>query len=613
MPRWRFYGSAPQPEHLLGDSRDSQEAEREGKESTFRLSRGVLAGVLISLLVVLAVWVAASSGAPPPSAPAVLPSRIPPDLGLCRPACDYLRLNASSRSLIVYNTTWRAGLRDRQEYFSRVLAQLASLACAEVALMPPHYSLDLGHNDDVPLPEEYRWDAYFDNATFVPYGWAFETDDADARARRREPKKSFRVLMDWRADADAIRREYYDDPDVVIIGDESSRTLSDEKIVADLRAAMACASNGTKFLWRMNFETTWGEGYAFWEREVRDAPRNDTEKANAPTNPMYAVELKTLERALIVDERLPRSVSIWDCGLAEVTTGRVVRRLADVATSVLSSKPSLGSKSSKNVIARESDSFYGYEKIVADGDRNLTASKFAALHVRRGDMLEWCASSPEALSDFVRCALANASDADVRNVSVPLVWFTDDTNASYVEEATAAMEDAVREYEGVSSTRRNASKTPNARAPEKVVNGETLVNETIATCLSEVVRELGVDVGGLVGREVDNYLRYQVAEEMMARAESNADAFWNIHYSYVPGTTDFSAGTCGPPTGHVCAEDGRILRAAKGDENALVGFEALLDVGNNAFLVGGDALVKEREAAVEARHKRHRRNRHRGD
>ena len=57
---------------------------------------------------------------------------------------------------------------------------------------------------------------------------------------------------------------------MVIIGDESSKTLSDEKIVADLRSAMACAANGTKFLWRMNFETTWGDRYAFWEREVRD-------------------------------------------------------------------------------------------------------------------------------------------------------------------------------------------------------------------------------------------------------------------------------------------------------------------------------------------------------
>ena len=594
MPRWRFYGSAPPPEPLLGDFQDFQEAERDGKESSSRLSRWVLAGVLLSLLVVSAVWVAARSGAPPPRAPAVVPPRVPPDLGSCRPACDYLRLNASSRSLIVYNTTWRAGLHDRQMYLSGVLAQLASLACAKVALMPPRYSLDIGHNNDVPLPEAYRWDAYFDNRTFVPYGWAFETDDDDAAALRDSS-----VLMDWRADADAIKREYYDDPDVVIIGDESSRTLSDEKIVADLRVAMACASNGTKFLWRMNFETTWGDRYAFWEREVRDkfyAKNNETgvdadadadADASVPENPMYAVELTTLERALIVDKRLHRSVKLWDCGLAEVTSGRVVRRLADVATS-LSLAPSLGAKNdSKNV-----------SDIFSSGDVNLTASKFAALHVRRGDMLEWCASSPEALSAFVRCALANASDADVRNASVPIVWFTDDTNASYVAEATAAMEDSTREY---LSSLSSVSFGNNASAATNVLYGETIVNETVARYLSRVVAELGVDVGGFVRREEDNYLRYQVAEEMMARAETNADAFWNIHFSYVPGTTGFSGGTCGPPRGHICAEDGRILRAAKGDENALAGFESLLDVGDNAFLVGGDALVKERQdLATEA-------------
>jgi hypothetical protein len=43
------------------------------------------------------------------------------------------------------------------------------------------------------------------------------------------------------------------------------------------------------------------------------------------------------------------------------------------------------------------------------------------------------------------------------------------------------------------------------------------------------------------------------------------------------------------------------LRAAKGDTNALVGFESLLDVGNNAFLVGGEKLVEERhDIAMEA-------------
>ena len=68
MPRWRFYGSAPPPEPLLGDFQDFQSAEREGKESSSRSSRWVLAGVL-SLLVVVAVWVAASVGAPPPHPP----------------------------------------------------------------------------------------------------------------------------------------------------------------------------------------------------------------------------------------------------------------------------------------------------------------------------------------------------------------------------------------------------------------------------------------------------------------------------------------------------------------------------------------------------------------
>ena len=508
-------------------------------------------------------------------------------------------MNASERNLIVYNTTWRAGLHDRQMYFSDVLANLASLACAKVALMPPHLSLDIGHNDDVPLPQDYRWDAYFDNQTNVPYGWAFETDE-DVNKTRRDSS----VLMDWRADADAIKREYYDDKNVVIIGDESSKTLSDEKIVADLRSAMACAANGTKFLWRMNFETTWGDRYAFWEREVRDkkaffddAGADSDADADAPTNPMYAVELTTLERTLIVDRRLHRSVKLWDCGLAEVTTGRVVRRLADVATS-LSFAPSLGDDDSKNDELSVNVS-------AISGDVNLTSSKFAALHVRRGDMFEWCASSPEALSAFVRCALANASDADVRNASAPLVWFTDDANASYVAEATAAMEDSMREYRSslFSSSEGTLNDASNVSSvATSVLYGETLVNETVIRYLSRIVDELGVDVGGpIVGREKDNYLRYQVAEEMMARAESNCDAFWNIHFSYTPGTVGFSGGTCGPPRGHVCAEDGRVLRAAKGDTNALVGFESLLDVGNNAFLVGGEKLVEERrDIAMEA-------------
>ena len=38
-----------------------------------------------------------------------------------------------------------------------------------------------------------------------------------------------------------------------------------------------------------------------------------------------------------------------------------------------------------------------------------------------------------------------------------------------------------------------------------------------------------------------------------------------------------------------------MLRMARGEEGALKEFEDLLDVGNNAFLVGGVKLAKERE------------------
>ena len=79
MPRWRFYGSAPPPEPLLGDFQDFQAAEREGKESSSRCpSRWVLAVVLLSLLVVSAVWVAVSVGAPPPATPRWFRLEYPP-------------------------------------------------------------------------------------------------------------------------------------------------------------------------------------------------------------------------------------------------------------------------------------------------------------------------------------------------------------------------------------------------------------------------------------------------------------------------------------------------------------------------------------------------------
>ena len=130
-----------------------------------------------------------------------------------------------------------------------------------------------------------------------------------------------------------------------------------------------------------------------------------------------------------------------------------------------------------------------------------------------------------------------------------------------------------------------------------MVYGEKLVNQTVNEMLVRVSDEIGIDVGG-VGKDRahagDNYLRYQIGVEMMSRASADADAYWNIHFSYREGKS-FKHGTCGGHRGHVCAQDGPVLRMARGEEGALKEFEDLLDVGNNAFLVGGVKLAKERE------------------
>ena len=97
------------------------------------------------------------------------------DLGMCQPQCDYVN-NAAPRSLIIYNTTWRAGLADRQDMYSGVLAQLAALTCARVALMPPKLALDPGHNNGVYMPYEWRWDTYIANRSLVPFASPLDVD-----------------------------------------------------------------------------------------------------------------------------------------------------------------------------------------------------------------------------------------------------------------------------------------------------------------------------------------------------------------------------------------------------------------------------------------------------
>ena len=271
-------------------------------------------------------------------------------------------------------------------------------------------------------------------------------------------------------------------------------------------------------------------------------------------------------------------VGLRDCTLAEVTTSDVIGRLADIATARALSASGLG----RSVEDPAGDPA-GDPGAADPGD-----AKFAALHARRGDELAWCDTSPGALDDFVECALANATDPDVRAGKVPVIWFTDDSEEWYWNESTASMRAGMLRY----IRRDGGDHFPG------VVYGESLVNATVEEMLVRVADEMGVDVGGF-GTDRrhagDNYLRYQIGVEMMQRAEANADAYWNIHYSY-RGGKPFKYGTCARGRGHPCARDGPVLRMARGDEDALAEFDHLLDIGNNAYRVGGVELQRDREA-----------------
>ena len=103
-------------------------------------------------------------------------------------------------------------------------------------------------------------------------------------------------------------------------------------------------------------------------------------------------------------------------------------------------------------------------------------AKFAALHARRGDELAWCDTSPGALDDFVECALANATDPDVRAGKVPVIWFTDDSEEWYWNESTASMRAGMLRY----IRRDGGDHFPG------VVYGESLVNATVEEMLVRV-------------------------------------------------------------------------------------------------------------------------------
>jgi hypothetical protein len=605
MAPWRFYGSAPPPSPVLGD--DDIERAKETGASSVSSSWWVLIALLkgVAVALVLSIWFLAHAGRG--SISDVLPERVArklPDLGKCEPACDYLGKEAP-RSLIIYNTTWRAGLHDRQDFFHTVLTQLASLTCAKVAIASPADTLDISHNNGMLMPREWRWDTYFDNRSRVPYGYSGRDEKQDGFP--------IPILMDWFADAEAIRTTYLNEannPGVRVFGDAVA-DLTDEKIVADLRAALECAENGTPFVWRMNFEPTWGERYEYWERDVKNSPEEEK---------MYAVELSTLERALWVDGRLHRSVRLWDCELAEVTTSAVVRKLADIATTLIvdagqtgddpkEARALLGGGGGVSVVGGVGgNARLGGDDLISSvflGDESSASTsspstKFAVVHARRGDELEWCATDPESLRDFVTCALANSTDADARSGNVPVVFFTDDPDEEYAERAVEAMEESLRRYAG-SSARSGG-----------IVYGETIVNTTVERYLRAAADELKVNVGWgpdrndalsmnvAVPRVRDNYLRYQIAEELMARSDARADALWNIHLSRAE---PFGESTCGPPRGHVCAQPGLVLRMARGDEEVLgdARNEFLLDIGTNAFLVGGEKLRSERQAIASSR------------
>ena len=588
--RWDDYGSVPPPTPLFRDDEtrrrrrdwddwDARDRYRDDGPSLFSVT---LFGFLFFAALVGVGYVA--SGARESlwdNGPRARDQRAraeAADLGMCQPQCDYVN-NAAPRSLIIYNTTWRAGLADRQDMYSGILAQLAALTCARIALMPPTLALDPGHNNGVYMPNEWRWDTYIANRSLVPFASPLDVDayydyaSYDEEAFDKVPREP--VLMDWSNDAVVIARDYmdpYNNPGVVIFGDHAD-ALTDDKILENLRRAIECARNGVPFIWKMNFEITWGQRYDWWVREfVGDDPKN--------AGLMYAVKQASLERELRAIGALDPGVGLRECTLAEVTTSDVISRLADIATARALYASGLGGGSGEESVEEPAWD--------AGMSEDASGAKFAALHARRGDEVAWCDTSPEALDDFVECALANATDPDVRAGKVPVIWFTDETEEWYWKESTASMRAGMLRY----IRRDGGDHFPG------VVYGESLVNATVEEMLVRVADEMGVDVGGIGAdrrHAGDNYLRYQIGVEMMQRAEANADAYWNIHFSY-RGGKPFKYGTCAKGRGHPCARDGPVLRMARGEEDALAEFDDLLDIGKNAFLVGGVELQREREA-----------------
>ena len=221
--RWGdSYGSVPPPTPLLrGDdvrrrrNWDDWDARDRYKDDGPSVGCVTLFGVLF-FVALAGVGIVASGGHhgawdSPPRARNTddhRPPRQVPDLGACKPQCDYVN-DAAPRSLIIYNTTWRAGLVDRQDMYGGILAQLAALTCARIAIMPPTLALDAGHNDGYFMPDTWRWDTYFANRSLVPYApkrdedayydYAYEdAEDVYPRGGTYEP-----ILMDWKNDAGA--------------------------------------------------------------------------------------------------------------------------------------------------------------------------------------------------------------------------------------------------------------------------------------------------------------------------------------------------------------------------------------------------------------------------
>ena len=505
-------------------------------------------------------------------------------------------------SAIAYNTTWRAGLGDRQNYIE-MLGQLGQILCTKVALMPPKLTLDPGHNDGDVLGFEWRWDLYFNNESLVEFD-----------RTKHKPKPLF---LDWRADFKTIGRlkDFRRNPGVEVFGDTPD-TLTDSKILNDLSRAIELTKLGKPFFWQMNFEIAWGARYAYWQREYGDEPDRD----------MYAIDLTIIEGFLKEHGYLQRSDSngvaisdgnlfLRDCRLAQVVTSTLAKKLADIVLleafglvkglgviAPTSMTRQAGTGSGTQTLTRkmtttnlgtpititEDDEEKTRLAVIEHTSPQLRNKKFATLHVRRGDMLGWCDTDSEALRRFISCALSRSEDDEVNAGNVPILWFTDDDDETYQIEVTTALTEELTLY------RSNFTGNLTGASEVLVIFGDALVNKVIEENLKAVARDVNVDLGhGEHG--LDNYLIYQVGRVVQDRSSAIADSAWAVHYSYEDsgeGTddgddsdSDFSHGSCKVDRGDTCAEDGPILKMARG-ENVSTAYDYMLDVGNNIFLAG---------------------------